>query len=103
MGKAFAEALCASLAVRAPDTSLLSLRIGYFATQRPPADSRLRNRMAWISPRDVAQLLWAAVTADVTGHHVLHGVSDNAAKQLAIEETRRLVGYAPLDDAFASD
>lgn len=101
-GKAFAEALCASLAVRS-SASLLSLRIGHFAERRPTAAASLRDRMAWLSPRDAAQLLWAAVTADVTGHHVLHGVSDNAAKQLAVDATRRLVGYAPVDDAFASD
>ncbi len=99
-GKAFAEALCASLAVRST-SSLLSVRIGHFGEARPGGHASLRDRMAWLSPRDAAHLLWAAVTADITGHHVLHGVSDNAAKQLAIDATRRLVGYTPVDDAFA--
>lgn len=100
-GKAFGEALCASLASRSA-TTFLSVRIGHYAERRPTAHASWRNRMAWVSPRDLVHLLWCALTADVEGHHVLHGVSDNAAKQLSIEATRRRVGYAPADDAFAS-
>jgi uronate dehydrogenase len=101
VGKAFGEALCASMAARST-TIFLSVRIGNYAERRPTADASLRNRMAWLSPRDSVHLLWCALTAAVDGHHVLHGVSDNAAKQLSIEATRRRVGYAPVDDAFAS-
>ncbi len=32
-----------------------------------------------------------------------NNVSDNAAKQLALDLTRRLLGYKPLDDAFATE
>lgn len=100
VGKAFGEALCASMSVRSATTSL-SVRIGNFSEERPSANATLRNRMGWLSPRDAVQLLWCAVTADVHGCLVLHGVSDNAAKHLSIDLTRRLTGYAPVDDAFA--
>ncbi len=99
VGKAFGEALCASMAVRST-TTFLSVRIGNYAEQRPPADASLRNRMAWLSPRDAVHLLWCALAADVDGHLVLHGISDNAAKQLSIAATRLRIGYAPVDDAF---
>lgn len=101
VGKAFGEALCASLARRS-STRFVSVRIGHYAERRPTSAASLRNRMAWLSPRDAVQLLWCALTAAVEGHQVLHGVSDNAAKQLSIAATRQRVGYAPVDDAFAS-
>ena len=100
VGKAFGEALCASFAQRS-DTSFVALRIAFYAEQVPPATGSFRNRTAWLSPRDAAQLLTAALTATVTGFVVAHGVSDNAAKRLSLERTRRDLGYQPVDDAFA--
>jgi uronate dehydrogenase len=100
VGKAFGEALCASLATRAT-TTFVSVRIGYYHEHRPDATASLRDRMAWLSPRDAVQLLTRTLTAPIAGHVVVHGISDNAAKQLSIDATRRVLGYAPRDDAFA--
>lgn len=100
VGKAAGEALCASLAVTST-TTFVSVRIGYYAPERPPSDASLRDRMAWLSPRDANQLLRLALTAPVAGHLVAHCVSDNRPKQLSIDATRRALGYAPVDDAFA--
>jgi uronate dehydrogenase len=50
--------------------------------------------------RDVVALLRDCVDAELNGFHVVHGVSDNRYKRLSIDETRKVVGYAPLDDAF---
>lgn len=100
VGKAFGEALCASMAFRS-STTFLSVRIGNYGEQRPAADASLRSRMAWLSRRDAVHLLWRALTADVDGHLVLHGISDNAVKQLSIDATRLRIGYAPVDDGFA--
>lgn len=100
VGKAAGEALCASLAVTST-TSFVSVRIGNYQADRPGADQSLRDRMAWLSPGDANQLLRLTLTASLSGHHVVHGVSDNRPKQLSIEATRAFLGYAPDDDAFA--
>jgi len=50
--------------------------------------------------RDVVALLADCVEAELSGFHVVHGVSDNRYKRLAIDTTRKVVGYAPLDNAF---
>lgn len=100
VGKAFGEALCAAAATRS-DTTFVSVRIAFYAEEAPGPEASLRDRSAWLSPRDAVQLLSLAVTAPVDGHVVAHGVSDNATKRLSIDATRRTLGYAPVDDAFA--
>lgn len=102
VGKAFGEALCAAAANRSR-TTFVSVRIGNYAEQRPASQATLRDRMAWLSPRDAVQLLTLALTAPVDGHHVVHGVSNNAVKRLSLDCTRRLLRYQPHDDAFACD
>lgn len=100
-GKAFGEALCASLAVRSP-TSFVAVRIGNYRSEAPdPAESSLRDRAAWLSPRDATQLLRLALVRPSSGYLVAHGVSDNAVKRLALEATTATLGYRPRDDAFA--
>ena len=60
-----------------------------------------RDIAAFISERDVVQLLARCVSTDVApGYHVVHGVSDNRYKRLSIAATRQLLGYAPQDDGF---
>ncbi len=100
VGKAFGEALCASLAVTS-NTRFVSVRIGNYTPDRPGVESSWRDRAAWLSPGDANQLFELALTSDTTGHVVVHGVSNNAAKQLSLELTSALLGYAPVDDAFA--
>jgi uronate dehydrogenase len=102
-GKAFGEALCASLAVRSA-TSFVAVRIGNYSYEAPdPAASSLRDRAAWLSPRDATQLLTLALVQPSSGYLVAHGVSDNAVKRLAIDATRGSLGYRPQDDAFGAD
>lgn len=101
VGKAFGEALCASLAVRS-STSFVAVRIGNYRSEAPgPAAPSLRDRAAWLSPRDATQLLRLALVRPVSGYVVAHGVSDNAVKRLALDATTATLGYRPRDDAFA--
>lgn len=100
VGKAFGEALCARVA-NTSGTTCVAVRIGHYRQTVPPADEH-RNRTVWLSPRDAAQLLELAVTTDLEGSAVVHGTSDNRIKRLSLETTRRLLGYAPRDDAFAA-
>jgi len=101
--KAWAEALGAWTAATTT-TSVVALRIGHFSEQRPPADAELHRRISWLSPRDAAELVRAGVEADlptgVEGFVVANGVSANRHNVAELEQTRRAIGYAPLDDAW---
>ena len=75
--KAWAEAL-GSWVASTSDTSVVALRIGYFAEHPPTGDlATPRNLAAWLSHDDAAELIRAAVEADVTGLTVVNGISAN--------------------------
>ena len=102
--KAWAEAVGAMTAATTA-TSVVALRIGYFHAEPPPPDGDLQERTAWLSPRDAAELVRAAVEADlpagVDGFVVANGTSANRHNVADLEHTRRTLGYAPVDDAWA--
>ena len=102
--KAWAEAVGAMTAATTA-TSVVALRIGYFRLEPPPPDGDLQERTAWLSPRDAAELVRAAVEADlptgVDGFVVANGTSANRHNVADLEHTRRTLGYAPVDDAWA--
>jgi uronate dehydrogenase len=100
VGKAFGEALCASLSARSSAT-FVAVRIGNYDPAAPGADATFRDRTAWLSPRDAHQLLGLALTRDIDGFLLAHGISDNSVKRIAIHATSAALGYAPVDDAFA--
>ncbi len=100
--KAWAEALGAWVAAASGSTSVVALRIGYFAEARPGAAVPDRERSAWLSPRDAAELVRAAVEADSVKFTVANGVSANRYLAADLEETMQQLGYRPADDAWAS-
>lgn len=100
VGKAFGEALCASLATRST-TSFVAVRIAHYAERPPGRQGSLRDRMAWLSPRDANQLLERSLTRAGPRFLVAHGVSNNATKRLSLRMTTATLGYSPVDDAFA--
>lgn len=100
VSKVFGEALGSYFA----DTSALTtvaVRIANVARFQPGEQHSARDVAAYISVRDVVQLLDRAVQAEVAGFLIVNGVSDNRYKRLSIERSRTLLGYRPLDDAFA--
>lgn len=97
--KAFAEAV-GSWVAAVSSTSVVALRIGYFARQPLGEDATPRDRSAWLSPRDAAELVRAAVEAEVSGFVVVNGVSANRYRVADIDEAAALIGYHPLDDAW---
>ncbi|MHC8341056.1 NAD-dependent epimerase/dehydratase family protein [Pseudomonas sp. HLT2-19-2] len=99
VGKAFGEAL-ASLYANEGEMTTIAVRIANVAQFQPGEIHSPRDVAAFISVRDVVALLRNCVEAELNGFHVIHGVSDNRYKRLAIDKTREVVGYAPLDDAF---
>ena len=98
--KAWAEAL-ASFVAASSSTSTVALRIGYFGVERPaPGTVTVRERSSWLSGRDAAELLRAAVEADVRCV-VVNGVSANRHRSADLQDAQALLGYAPVDDAWA--
>jgi uronate dehydrogenase len=98
--KAFGEGVASAFAHQHGMTAI-AVRIANVATFAPGQRHSARDIAAFVSERDVVQLLARCITADVPpGYHVVHGVSDNRYKRLAIAATRQLVGYAPQDDGF---
>lgn len=100
--KAWAEAIGAWVAATT-STSVVALRIGYFAPQRPDADTvPARELSAWLSPRDAAELVRAAVEAVGLNFVVANGISANRYRRADLSETMQQLGYRPVDDAWQS-
>ena len=101
--KAWSEAVGAMTAATTA-TTVVALRIGYFHVDRPAATGDPLERTAWLSGRDAAELVRAAVEADLpaaaAGFVVANGVSANTHLVADLEETRASLGYAPVDDAW---
>jgi len=99
--KAWSEALGAWVACSST-TSVVALRIGFFADQAPIGDgATARERAAWLSPRDCAELIRAAVEAEDITFAVVNGISANRYLAAELSATMQLIGYRPLDDAWA--
>jgi nucleoside-diphosphate-sugar epimerase len=100
--KAWAEALGAWVAATTP-TSVVALRIGYFAPQPPDAGTvPAREMSSWLSPRDAAELVRAAVEAAGLDFVVANGISANRYRRADLEDTTQRLGYRPVDDAWQS-
>lgn len=99
--KAWAEALGAWVAATTA-VSVVALRIGYFHETRPDAATADRERTAWLSPRDAAELIRAAVEADGFDFFVANGISANRYRAVDLDDTMRTLGYRPVDDAWQS-
>ena len=99
VSKAFGEAI-ASLYANDGQMTTLAVRIANVAEFHPGESHSYRDIAAFISLRDVVALLERCIDADLTGFHVIHGVSDNRYKRLSIDKTREVLGYDPRDDGF---
>jgi nucleoside-diphosphate-sugar epimerase len=101
--KAWAEALGAWVAASSV-TSVVALRIGYFAAIRPlEGEVTPVERSAWLSPRDCAELIRAAVEAEGISFAVANGVSANRYSVADLTDTIGTIGYRPADDAWAGE
>ena len=86
--------------------SVVCLRIGWVPEEdEPPSSTAMRweppkvARRAlgmWLSHRDCASLIEAALLADVR-FAIVNGVGDNRGRWLSLDEGRRLLGWEPLD------
>ena len=101
VSKCYGEALCSYYATRHSMTCV-SLRIGAFEPKDGPPLETKRDLSAWLSNEDAVHLIDCAIQADIQGSFVAHGISDNRFKRLDLTKTRKVMGYNPQDDAFAT-
>ena len=100
VSKCFGEAVAACFA-HAEGLSSIAIRIGAYEApwiRESPTPDWLS---AYISVRDMNQLLVRAIEAPNIDFAIVHGVSNNRVTRLDLTETRALLGYEPQDDGFA--
>lgn len=101
VSKCFGEAMGRYMAEQ-EGVSVIALRIGAFQpVEKAEDDSSLGMIDAFVSKRDLNQLIERSIDVENVKFAVLHGLSDNRFKRLDISDARELVGYAPIDDAAA--
>ncbi|MGI9616213.1 MAG: NAD-dependent epimerase/dehydratase family protein [Acidimicrobiales bacterium] len=98
--KGWAESIGSWVAATS-STTVVALRIGFFGAEPPSGiEATPRNLAAWISPRDCAELVRAAVEGPVDGFTVASGVSANRYRKAAYGAAEVALGYRPVDDAW---
>ncbi|MBV9281083.1 MAG: NAD(P)-dependent oxidoreductase [Chloroflexi bacterium] len=103
VSKCFGEAMGRYMAEQ-EDLSVIALRIGAF---QPLETARTEESLAlldaFVSRRDLNQLIERCIDVEGVRFAILHGVSDNRFKRLDISDARALVGYDPQDDLTAEN
>jgi nucleoside-diphosphate-sugar epimerase len=98
VSKCFGEALARYMAEQ-EGISSICLRIGAF---QPHENAQKADGVhmldAWVSRRDLNQLIEKCIDVENLRFAILHGLSDNRFKRLDISDARELVGYEPQDD-----
>lgn len=99
VSKCFGEALGRYMAEK-ENLSVIAIRIGAFQPiENAQKEDGLGLLDAFVSHRDLNQLINKCVDVEHLQFAILHGLSDNRFKRLDISDARELVGYAPQDDA----
>lgn len=98
--KAFGEGIAAYFAHQ-EGLSAVAVRIANFTTLAAGEQLSARDMSAFLSHRDAADLLERCIRVEGVQHAVVHGVSNNRYKRLSLDETSRLLGYYPQEDAFS--
>jgi nucleoside-diphosphate-sugar epimerase len=104
VSKCFGEAVAAYFAF-AESLSSIAVRIGAYDVSQPSPNwlrkqHHIDNLSAYVSERDLNQLLVRCIEAPDIPFAIVHGLSDNRFKRLDLTSTRDLLAYAPQDDAF---
>jgi len=102
--KLFGERLGKCYAVSAKAVCI-AIRLGWvnrIGNNRPedlPSEAPIWFKRMWLSTSDMCQLIEQAITVqkDPGSFLIVNGMSDNEDMVWNIEETKRLLGYAPND------
>jgi nucleoside-diphosphate-sugar epimerase len=101
VSKCFTEALCRYMAEQ-EGLSCIAVRIGAFQPdEAAESEGALSMLDAWVSQRDLQQLLERCIDVGELRFAIFHGLSDNRFKRLDISDARELLGYKPIDDLTA--
>jgi uronate dehydrogenase len=95
-GKAFGEALGRLYADRY-GVRVFCLRIANFNGKDEPGRYYEPGMARWLSPRDLAQLVWRCIESELRWG-IFYGVSGGAARKWDLSNARELLGYEPQDD-----
>jgi NAD+ dependent glucose-6-phosphate dehydrogenase len=100
-GKLLCERVGRQIALQA-SVSFVALRIGccqHIEGNRPgpQIEHGLWGQQMWLSDRDLCHGMERAVLAEDVSFSVLNLMSDNPGMRWDIDETRRMIGYAPRD------
>lgn len=100
VSKGFGEVLGRYMAEQ-EGLSVIALRIGAFQSlEDARLDVALGVADAFVSKRDLFQLIEKCIEVENLNFAIFHALSDNQFKRLDISDARELVGYAPQDDIF---
>jgi UDP-glucose 4-epimerase len=98
VSKCFGEALGRYMAEQ-EGLSVIALRIGGFQPREAMrGEEGIAMMDAWVSQRDLQQLIERCIDDQQIRFAIFNGLSDNRFKRLDISDARMLVGYAPQDD-----
>ena len=96
--KCFGEAMGRYMAEQ-EGLSVIALRIGAFQPREAAEKaSSIHMLDAWVSQRDLNQLINRCIDVENIRFAIFHGLSNNRFKRLDISDARALVGYEPEDD-----
>jgi nucleoside-diphosphate-sugar epimerase len=98
VSKCFGEAMARFMAIQ-HGLSSICLRIGAF---QPPETAKKEENLhlmnAFVSHRDMNQMICRCVEDDTLLFAIFHGLSNNAFNRMDIQTARELIGYNPHDD-----
>ena len=98
VSKCFGEAMGRYMAEQR-GLSVIAVRICWFQPAEKLDEAGPAMLDAWVSPRDMTELLCRCVDDETLRFAIVHGLSDNAYKRLDLTATRDLLRYRPVDDA----
>ncbi len=96
-GKAFGEAIGRFYADRM-GVRVSCIRIANFNGKDEPGRDYEPGMSRWLSPRDLAQLVWRSIEAEHIQFGIYYGVSGGGEKKWDLTSTREQLGYEPQDD-----
>jgi nucleoside-diphosphate-sugar epimerase len=103
VSKCFGEALGRYFAEQ-EGMSVIALRIGAFQPLATAADPDAAGLLdAFISRRDMHQLIVRCVDDETLRFAIFHALSNNRFKRLDLSDVRALIGYEPRDDLAAEN
>ena len=99
--KCFGEAMGRYMAEQ-EGLSVIALRIGAFQPRESALGEQGVSMLdAWVSQRDLHQLIERCIDVENIKFAIFHGLSNNRFKRLDISDAREIVGYDPQDDLTA--